>query len=201
MITLFSIERGRGLRQVESMVRLNKSRRRRQRGDLAYIEQYKLLVQSAENVSDRRARINRYQSSLNLGILALHGLVPSFISHPALPFLIASAGIAITINWFLTLQSFRQTNRAKFIIIHSMERQLPRGIFQEERTLVREEARPPVRSDANVLGRAWSWLDGQYRKLKGYRGAISFERPIPVIFAALHLAAVVYAVYQRMGTD
>ena len=183
------------------MVRANEPRRRRHRGDIAYIEQYKLFVQSAENVSDRRIRTNRYQTSLNLGILALHGLAPAFIPHPALPFLIASAGIALTINWFLTLHSFRQTNRAKFIIIHSMERQMPRRVFQEERTLVREKPRRPTVNDANVLRRAWAWLGRKYRSLKGYRGAISFERPIPLIFAALHVAAIIYAAYSGWGAD
>ena len=183
------------------MVNTNRSRRRRHRGELAYIEQYKLFVQSAENVSDRRVSINRYQTSLNLGVVALHGLAPSIIPHPLLPFLIAGAGIAMTTNWFLTLQSFRQTNRAKFIIIHSMERELPREIFREERKLVREGATRPRRRGTNFCSRAWSWLDGHYRRLKGYRGAISFERPIPVIFGALHLAAVVYAIFQGMGTD
>ena len=183
------------------MVNSNRFRRRRYRGEFAYIEQYKLFVQSAENVSDRRVRINRYQTSLNLAVVALHGLAPSFIPHPMVPFLIAGAGIAMTINWFLTLRSFRQTNRAKFIIIHSMERQLPREVFREERTLVRESEKGHKRKGANICSRTWSWMDGQYRRLKGYRGAISFERPIPVIFAALHLAAVGYAVYQHMGSD
>ena len=107
----------------------------------------------------------------------------------------------MTINWFLTLRSFHQTNRAKFTIIHSMERQLPRGVFQEERTLVREKPRRPTDKDANALARAWTWLGGRYQRLKGYRGAISFERPVPVIFATLHVAAIGYAVYSGLGAD
>ena len=107
----------------------------------------------------------------------------------------------MTINWFLTLQSFRQTNRAKFTIIHSMERELPREVFREERTVVREMAKRPRSRGTTNCGRAWSWVVGRYRRLNGYRGAISFERPIPVIFGALHLAAVVYTVFQGMGSD
>ena len=183
------------------MVKTNRSRRRRQRTDLAYIEQYKLFVQSAENVSDRRIRINRYQTSLNLGVVALHGLAPSFIPHPMVPFLIASAGIAMSINWFLTLRSFRQTNQAKFSIIHSMERQLPREIFREERVLLRGVEERRRRKGVSFRRHPWSWAKEQYRKLKSYRGAISFERPLPAIFAVMHLAAVAYAVYQLVCTD
>ena len=178
------------------MAKTNRSRRRRQETELAYIEQYKLFVQSAENVSDRRVRINRYQTSLNLGIIALHGLAPSFIPHPVVPFLIAGAGIAMSINWFLTLRSFRQTNRAKFRIIHSMERQLPRRLFWEERVFLRGTEKRWIRRGVGFCGRIRSWAKDRYHRLKGYRGAISFERPLPMTFAALHIAAVAYAAYQ-----
>ena len=36
---------------------------------LAFIEQYKLYVQSADNNSARRVSVNRYQTSLNMGVV------------------------------------------------------------------------------------------------------------------------------------
>ena len=172
----------------------------RQDMDHALIEQYKLFVQSAENVSDRRIRINRYQTSLNLGVVALHGLVPSFIPHPVAPFLIALAGIALSVNWFLTLWSFRETNRIKYVIIHSMERRLPKRLFQEERFLSRHPSRHRGRKNANGSAHAKTRYARLRRKAMSYRGAIFFERPLPVVFAALHLTAVAHAIYRLIGS-
>ena len=158
------------------MVDADKSRlRKRRRGtyrDPAFIEQYKVFVQSADNTSGRRVSVNRYQTGLNIAVVALYGLTPAIAPQSAVPVIIAVAGLIVSLNWLFTIRSLRRLNIEKFKIIHSMETALPRAIYFEE----------------------WEGLNQE----KGwrYRGANFFENQIPLIFMVLHSIAAGYAVFQ-----
>ena len=136
-----------------------------------FVEQYKLLVQSADNASNRRVNINQYQTSLNLGILALYGITTTIGVQPVFQAVIAVAGIAVSATWFLTIRSLAQLNGAKFDVILSMETSLPRTIFKEEWAQLGE-------------GRGWT-----------YRGATFFERMVPPVFTLIHVGVFVYALF------
>ena len=156
-----------------------RGRRRATRRDPAFIEQYKVFVQSADNTSERRVNINRYQTSLNIGVVVLHGLdelVPAAAFQPAARVIVAVAGAIISLNWLFTIRSLRRLNKEKFKIIHSMELELPRAVYTEE----------------------WNGLGRGLDKKKGwrYRGANFFENQIPVVFMALHLIALGYAIFE-----
>ena len=160
------------------MADAKKPRRGRQgatRRDPAFIEQYKVFVQSADNASGRRVSVNRYQTSLNVGIVALYGLAPAIVPQPAVPVIVAVAGFAISLNWLFTIRSLRRLNAEKFKIIQSMETELPRAVYTEE---------------WQGLGRSL----GQEKKWR-YRGAHFFETQIPLVFAVLHLGAAAYAIF------
>lgn len=134
----------------------------------AYIEQYKLYVQSADNNSARRVSINRYQTSLNIAVVALYGITETFAPQPVVQIIIALVGIILACAWLGALWSIRRLNKEKFKIIHSMEERLPRAVYYEE----------------------WQGL-GEEKGL-GYRSAHNFERIVPVIFAVLHAGAIIY---------
>ena len=153
--------------------------RRAIRRDPAFIEQYKVYVQSADNTSERRVNINRYQVGLNIGVIVLYGLdgiIPNTNLQPAIWIIVALAGITISLNWLFTIQSLRRLNVEKFKIIHSMEAELPRAIYTEE----------------------WHGLGRGSGEKKGweYQGANFFENQIPVVFIALHSTAICYTVFQ-----
>jgi hypothetical protein len=137
----------------------------------AYVEQYKLFVQSADNTSGRRVSVNRYQTSLNVGIIALFGITATIGPQPILQIIIAVAGVVISLNWLFTIRSLRRLNIEKFKIIHSMEESLPRAIYTEE------------------------WQGLGHEKGWHYRGANFFENQIPPIFTFMHFCAIVYGIY------
>ena len=141
-----------------------------------FVEQYKLLVQSADNASNRRVNINQYQTSLGTGIIALHGFAEINDVAPIFLVIIAIAGIAASATWFLTIRSLAQLNSAKFDVILSMEASLPRTIFEEEW--------------ANLgKGRGWT-----------YRGATFFEKMVPPVFALIHIGVLSYALLGLLVT-
>ena len=134
----------------------------------AFVEQYKLYVQSADNNSARRVSVNRYQTSLNIGVVILYGVTETISAEPILQVLIAVAGVIIAVSWWGSIWSIRRLNIEKFKIIHSMEERLPRAVYYEE---------------WQGLGQAKGWR---------YRSADTFERVVPWVFILLHVCALLY---------
>ena len=73
-------------------------------------------------------------------------------------------GIAICYCWFQIISSYRQLNRAKFKVIHEVERKLPIALFETE----------------------WEVLGKGKDKTK-YVPISLVERKIPVIFIVLYI--------------
>jgi len=131
------------------------------------LEQYKLYVETAEEVSRKRQKTNTYFLSLNSFLLILSGYLTT-ISFQFWHILIFFAGIVICILWILNLQSYREINTAKYKVIHKMEKKLPVKLFDDEWTL---------------LGR------GKNNKL--YRKLSVVEQWVPAMFIFLYWIALV----------
>ena len=81
------------------------------------LEQYKLYVETAEKVSDRRQSSNNFYLTLNSVLLAFTGFLTS-LHLEYWHIIIAIAGICKSLLWFLSITSFRNLNTGKFKIIH-----------------------------------------------------------------------------------
>ncbi len=140
------------------------------------LEQYKLYVELTDRVSQRREQSNRFYVTLVAAIAALLILAARLeVTEGVWPviFLISGLfGIALSIVWFVNLNSYRQLNRAKFDIINKMEKQLPAAPYADEWELLRPKDGP-----AN------------------YFQLTRVERFVPVIFGLLFLGLAVYAGY------
>jgi hypothetical protein len=99
-------------------------------------EQYKLYIESAENISDRRHQANAFFLSVNVGLIGIlttfgvpeDGSVLGYIWVS-----IASVGgIAFSIYWRRLVNSYRQLNSGKFNIIHRLETRLPARLYLAE---------------------------------------------------------------------
>ena len=131
------------------------------RADL--LEQYKLYVQSAENVSARRLASSRYLLTLNAALVALYGLQSTGFAENWWTLLIPVLGIPVSLLWYLIVKSHADLNRIKFDVIYELEEHLPVGLYKYEWRLAEE-------------GRG-----------KAYRAVTRIERWIPILFATLHV--------------
>lgn len=127
----------------------------------ALIEQYKLYIQTAEKVSDRRQSANNYFLIVNSLLLSFTGYLTT-LSFSLWHIVISIAGISISFLWLLTLRSFRSLNTAKFKVIHELERELPVDLFKRE----------------------WDYLE-QYLKLS------VVEQGVPIIFLILYVFIII----------
>ena len=134
------------------------------------IEQYKLFVSSAENVSLRRVTSNRYLLAISAGLVALYGAQATALSHGYWMLPLPIIGIASACLWMRIIDSHRDLNRIKFELIHEIEHHLPAALFEEE------------------------WSRTKHGQSTTYREVTKIERAMPITFVCVHIAILVMIV-------
>jgi len=99
------------------------------------LEQYKLYVEMADKISERRQSANSFFLSVNTVIV---GLTTYFtlcgISYRSIILFspISIAGLVICYMWYRLVRSYRDLNTAKFKVIHEIEQKLPLAPYDLE---------------------------------------------------------------------
>ncbi len=136
------------------------------------LEQYKLFVETSENLVSRRQAVNSFFLSANSALLAAMALLSQTSLGTVvarLAFLaIGGAGVLVSVEWYVLLRSYRQLNEGKFQIIHLMEQHLPASLFRAE----------------------WIAL-GEGKDSTRYKPVTSVERNITIAFILLFVLVVV----------
>lgn len=131
------------------------------------LEQYKLYVEMADRISQRRATANTYFLSLNSAILGFVGYL-SVKDTGEYNWMLACGGIALCILWSRLILSYMHLNTAKFKVIHNIEKRLPISPYEAE----------------------WDAME-QGKNPKLYRPLTHIERAVPIVFATLHLIVLI----------
>ena len=139
------------------------------------LEQYKLYVQSAENVSARRVASSNYLLTLNAALVALYGFQSAGFGENFWALAVPLIGIAVSLLWRSIIRSHADLNRVKFKVIHEFEEHLPAAMFKYE------------------------WQLAEEGQGKVYRAVTGFELWIPVLFAALHVVLTVVIFLEIVG--
>ncbi len=127
------------------------------------LEQYKIYVQSAENVSARRVASSRYLLTLNIALVTLYGIQSEEFVQSYWTMLIPILGILVSWLWYQIIKSHSDLNTVKFEIIHQLEEHLPVALYAHEWQLAGE-------------GRGTS-----------YSAVTRIEKRIPRAFVVLHI--------------
>ena len=101
------------------------------------LEQYKVFVKTADDITVRRLATNRFYLTILLGLFIIAG---SFISKEMaglfdkqiILILISVIGIFLSLFWYMNIESYRLLNKAKFKVIHEMEAELAYACFDKE---------------------------------------------------------------------
>lgn len=137
--------------------------------DTRVFELYKTAVEMADRVSARRATANAFFLTAQTALVAVIGLAtPALLKVSWWTALAVSlAGVTLSASWWLQLRSYRDLNRAKFVVINKIEEDLPVKVFTDEWTAIQHDA-----------------ATGKKRR---YIRLGTTERFIPWIFALLYL--------------
>ena len=143
------------------------------------LEQYKLYVEMADRVSQRRDQSNRFYVTIVSALAAIVVIIARFgvPENGALlevAFLVVGLfGLALSVVWHFNIRSYRTLNSAKFDIINSIEKQLPYAGYSKE----------------------WEILSNPPASRPQYQQLTRVEQFVPVIFMALFTALTIYALY------
>lgn len=131
----------------------------------AAVDIYKMAVDMADKVSQRRQSANSFYLSVNTGLIGASAYISSFskASHPRTG-AIAFAGALICSVWWRNIQSYRDLNKGKFEVIQEMEKALPLAPYQAE----------------------WEFLERGKNREK-YRPFYEVEILVPIIFGCVHI--------------
>lgn len=139
------------------------------------LEQYKLYVQSAENVSGRRISSIRYLLAVSTGLVALYGIQSAALGHGLWLLPIPMVGIATALAWHQIIKSHKDLNKLKFDLIHEFEHYLPAAPFRLE------------------------WDNAEEGHGRVYKPITELERLLPWGFVAINLFLVVMIVLASFG--
>lgn len=96
------------------------------------LEIYKMLVEMADRVSQRRQSANSFYLTVNTAIIG----GAAYLSQSAFGHLgtwaVSAAGIAICVLWIRAVVSYKSLNAAKFEVITALEERLPVSPYKDE---------------------------------------------------------------------
>lgn len=100
------------------------------------LEQYKIYVEMADRISQRRATANNFFLTLHSGLIAIGivflGLATQDAEYGLAAVTTGVFGLSLSILWRLILKSYRQLNGAKYTIVGELEAKLPVAPYDDE---------------------------------------------------------------------
>ena len=138
------------------------------------LEQYKIYINSAEKISDRRQKANEFFLGLNTALVALLGFFTTKTLQNEITgmlILASLAGITMCYLWYRMILSYKGLNSGKFKVIHAIEARLPLALYDTE---------------WEALGR------GEDKKI--YWPFTHIEEKVPWIFIVIYLTILFFAI-------
>lgn len=100
------------------------------------LEQYKVFLQTSEDLVSRRQSVNNFYISINSALMAAFGIVWALDILPLYRFLtgilLSAVGVILSVSWIKLLASYGDLNSSKMKIISYIEKQLPASLYDAE---------------------------------------------------------------------
>jgi hypothetical protein len=137
-------------------------------------EQYKLYVESAGKISERRVSANNYFLTVNAFLVTLYGLLAASPYKGGWAVLVPVAGVLVSLTWHRIITSYRDLNTVKFKVIHELEQQMPAALYDYE------------------------WQKAEEGRGKAYHPLTHLERWVPIVFILLYVVLAIIGVVDWM---
>jgi hypothetical protein len=136
------------------------------------LEQYKLYVESAQRISERRLHSGNFFLAINSSLVAVFGIALSSFGKHRWNVAIPLTGMLVSFVWLRVVKSYKDLNTAKFKVIHELESHLPVALFKYE----------------------WH-VCGWGSDPKKYRPLTHSEQWVPVAFMVFYWVLALYALF------
>ena len=141
----------------------------------ALLEQYKLFLQTSEDLVSRRQNVNNFYISISSALIAIMGVILAmdfdYFSEMIIGLACCVVGLILSVSWAKSLSCYGNLNSSKMKIISSIEKQLPLSLFDAE----------------------WAALSDKLNKKK-YVSFTESEQIIPRLFGLLYLLVIIFII-------
>jgi hypothetical protein len=142
------------------------------------LEQYKIYIEMADRVTERRTKVNSFYLSILTGLFVFSSLPyfkDSIVTAPTkqITLITGLTGIFICILWWINISSYKNLNSLKFQVIIDMENSLPYPCYRKE------------------------W-DEKSPRVKKYRRLRKAESLVPIVIAIPYSIASLISVYDLL---
>lgn len=132
------------------------------------LEQYKVFLQTSEDLVSRRQNVNNFYITINSALIAAFGLVWALDILAVYKFFVgislSAVGIILSVSWIKLLTSYGDLNSSKMKIINCIEKQLPASLYDAE----------------------WAALSDKLNKRK-YVSFTNSEKRVPILFIVVYI--------------
>lgn len=137
-----------------------------------FLEQYKLYVESAQTVTERRLHSGNFFLAINSSLVAVFGVVLSSFGKHRWNAAIPLTGVLVSVLWHRIVKSYKDLNSIKFKVIEEMEKHLPAAPFRHE------------------------WQEcGHGKDTTKYRLLTHSEQWVPIVFLIFYIVLALYALF------
>lgn len=133
-------------------------------------EIYKLMVEMADRVSQRRQVANSFYLSINTFLITSSAYISTTAVSLQVILVVCFAGVAISVLWTKAIDSYKSLNESKFAVINAIEEKLVAKPYSEE----------------------WARIDPAIHGKK-HRPFHQTERLVPRIFIAMFVLQAMFA--------
>lgn len=143
------------------------------------LEQYKVYLQAANAVSDRRQKANEFFLALNTALVTVLGYMstkPESTNFGLMFVLAAIAGITVDYLWYRIIQSYKGLNGGKYEVVHAIEQRLPLALYDAE----------------------WQML-GRGKDKRKYWPFTHIELLVPWVFVAIYVVVLLAGIMLTLG--
>lgn len=99
------------------------------------LEQYKLYIESAEKISDRRQQSNNYFITVNTILISVLGVSKQIGAQDLFNWIgysVCVLGVIVCVVFWFLIRAYKQLNSKKFAVIHEIEKELPVAVYNYE---------------------------------------------------------------------
>ena len=136
------------------------------RADL--MEQYKIYLQTSEDLVERRQSVNNFYSTANTALVTIFGSVLALSPNRDMSLFVglcfAVLGVVLCLSWMRIIKSYGNLNASKMKVISIIEKQLPASLYDAE----------------------WSVMSDRLNKQR-YVSFTDSEKRVPVVFIAIYI--------------
>lgn len=140
-------------------------------GDMLF-EQYRLYVEMANDVSNRRDKTNKLYITVISLFVTVFSIIISLTNELFVLFILLVAIILVCFVWEKNIESYSVLNRVKFDVINEIEKKLPAKGFT---------------------------IEGELLGLYQYDELTNLEKKVPIVLKTISIIAIVLLVLIKIG--